>query len=302
MKKTLYYIGALLIAITTFTSCEEELMDFEGEDSLYFDARWYASHLDKATWPHRLHTQAAFGNIADDEIAIELPVRTTGEVKDYDRPYTVQLVQDSTTAVSGREFTGLFADGATVREGVIKAGQLADTLRFIAKRSSEIYHDTLRLQLRIIANEHFTTNFKQYRENGSYSEFVNIGGSQAIKAFDVNNDATVHNIYFYNTMLKPKGWYVAGGTFTEEKIRKMCEVCDIAISEFDTMENMPNTRFTAYCEKLGKYLIAQAKLGPDHAVLEKDGTMMYVSYCNNGDPVYKWSEGKYPKDMPFYKQ
>ena len=81
----------------------------------------------------------------------------------------------------------------------------------------------------------------------------------------------------------------------------MMEVCGVAITEFETKENMPSIRFTAYCEKLGKYLIEQAKKGREHAVLEKDGTMMHVPYCNSGDPYYKWGAGKKPEDCPFYK-
>ena len=44
----------MLLAVTSFSSCEEDLMDFEGEESLYFDARWYSSNVrDHSMWPHR---------------------------------------------------------------------------------------------------------------------------------------------------------------------------------------------------------------------------------------------------------
>ena len=287
----------MLLAVTSFASCEEDLMDFEGEESLYFDARWYSSNVrDHSLWPHRLHTAIAFGNTNENDITVEIPIRTTGEVKDFDRKYQIEIVKDSTNAVDGREYSGL------VMEGVIKAGALSDTLKLTAHRTNEIHHDTLRLQIRVLPNEHFTTNFTQYEENGPYSSFVNIGGSQAVKGFDVNNDARIHNIFFYDCMIEPKGWWAGlGGPFSEEKITKMMEVCGVAITEFETKENMPSIRFTAYCEKLGKYLIEQAKKGREYAVLEKDGTMMHVPYCSTGDPYYKWGAGKKPEDCPFYK-
>ena len=144
----------MLLAVTSFSSCEEDLMDFEGEESLYFDARWYSSNVkDHLLWPHRLHTAIAFGNTSENDITVEVPIRTTGEVKDYDRKYQIEIVKDSTDAIDGREYSGL------VMEGVIKAGTLSDTLKFVAHRTNEIHHDTLRLQIRVLPNEHFTTNF-----------------------------------------------------------------------------------------------------------------------------------------------
>ena len=49
-------------------------------------------------------------------------------------------------------------------------------------------------------------------------------------------------------------------------------------------------------------LIEQAKKGREYAVLEKDGTMMHVPYCNSGDSYYKWAAGMKPEDCNFYKQ
>lgn len=297
MKKTLYYIGAMLLAITSLTSCEKDLMDFEGEESLYFDARWYASHIDQDKWPHRLHTQVAFGNISEDEVEIVVPIRTTGEVKDYDREFNVEIVADSTTAVEGREFSDLKTNC------VIKAGQLTDTIKFKAHRTENIHRDTLCLQLRVLPNKHFTTNFVNYNENGSYFQFVTVGGSQSIKAFDRTTDARLHNIFFYDCMVQPAGWWKGiGGDFTEKKLKLMCEVCGVEITEFETQANMPSIRFTAYCEKFGKYLIEQAKLGIDHAVRDEDGTMMYVPYVASGDYTFRWGPNTKPEDCPFYKK
>lgn len=39
MKKLLTYICMLAFA-ASFTSCEKEIMDYEGVDGLYFDVRW----------------------------------------------------------------------------------------------------------------------------------------------------------------------------------------------------------------------------------------------------------------------
>lgn len=300
MKKTLYIIGAILLSLVSLTSCEEELMDYEGENALYFDVRLYPSHIEKKLWPHRLSTEVSFGNVMKNDLEVVIPVRTTGVSTNYDRPYKIEVVADSTTARLDIDFSDLQTDR------VIKAGQTSDTIRFKAHRTDEIFEDTVRLQIRLLPNEHFITNFKEYGEPGSYFSYVTVGGSQSSKEFDVNADASIHNIFIYDTMTQPKGWWGSalggiGGTFSAKKIRLMMELCNCDLSAFETMGTMPSSRFTSYCEKLGKYLIEQAKLGPDHVVLEKDGTLMWVSYCTNADTRYRWAQGMTLDQVSFYK-
>lgn len=300
MKKTLYIIGAIILSVVSLTSCEEELMDYEGENALYFDVRLYPSHIEKKLWPHRLSTEVSFGNVMKNDLEVVIPVRTTGVSTDYDRPYKVEVVADSTTARLDIDFSDLQTDR------VIKAGQTSDTIRFKAHRTEEIFEDTVRLQIRLPPNEHFITNFKEYGEPGSYFSYVTVGGSQSSKEFDVNADASIHNIFIYDTMTQPKGWWGSalggiGGAFSAKKIRLMMELCNCDLSAFETMGTMPSSRFTSYCEKLGKYLIEQAKLGPDHVVLEKDGTLMWVSYCTNADTRYRWAQGMTLDQVSFYK-
>lgn len=300
MKKTLYIIGAIILSVVSLTSCEEELMDYEGENALYFDVRLYPSHIEKKLWPHRLSTEVSFGNVMKNDLEVVIPVRTTGVSTDYDRPYKVEVVADSTTARLDIDFSDLQTDR------VIKAGQTSDTIRFKAHRTEEIFEDTVRLQIRLLPNEHFITNFKEYGEPGSYFSYVTVGGSQSSKEFDVNADASIHNIFIYDTMTQPKGWWGStmggiGGAFSAKKIRLMMELCNCDLSAFETMGTMPSSRFMSYCEKLGKYLIEQAKLGPDHVVLEKDGTLMWVSYCTNADTRYRWAQGMTLDQVSFYK-
>lgn len=300
MKKTLYIIGAIILSVVSLTSCEEELMDYEGENALYFDVRLYPSHIEKKLWPHRLSTEVSFGNVMKNDLEVVIPVRTTGVSTDHDRPYKVEVVADSTTARLDIDFSDLQTDR------VIKAGQTSDTIRFKAHRTEEIFEDTVRLQIRLLPNEHFITNFKEYGEPGSYFSYVTVGGSQSSKEFDVNADASIHNIFIYDTMTQPKGWWGSalggiGGAFSAKKIRLMMELCNCDLSAFETMGTMPSSRFTSYCEKLGKYLIEQAKLGPDHVVLEKDGTLMWVSYCTNSDTRYRWAQGMTLDQVSFYK-
>lgn len=308
MKKTLYYFAALFVAAISLTSCEKELKDFDGEVALYFDARYYSTNVDKKDWPHRLHTAVSFGETMSDELTVVVPVRATGGMVGYDRPYKIEIVSDSTTAALGAEFDGLEMNR------VIKAGEITDTIKFIAHRTKAIDNDTLRLQLRIVPNEHFKTIFNAYQEDSPYFKYVDpwdhtssTSGSQAIPGFDINNSANTHNIFFYDTMVQPKGWYgtAAGGIwgkFSAKKLRLIMEVCGCDLSAFESSSSMPSTRASSYGEKVGKYLIEQAKKGRDHAVLDEDGTMMWVQYCTTGDAYYRWGQGYKPEDCSFFNQ
>lgn len=307
MKKILYYVSMMMFALVGFTSCEKELMDYEGVEALYFDVRLYPAHLDD--WPHRLHTAVSFGATMEDEIEVVVPVRATGAMKDYDRPFSIEIVNDSTTAIEGMEFDGL------VKERVIKAGTLSDTIKFKAHRTATIDNDTVRLQLRIIPNSYFETPFKDYDEDSPYYRFVTFNskvdqpnsGSQLVPEFDLNTDAGIHNIFFFDTLVKPGGWWgtALGGTwglFSAKKMRLIMELCGCDLDAFESTSTMPSARATSYGEKVGKYLIEQAKLGRDHAVLDEDGTMMWVNYCTTGDPYYRWGQGYKPEDCAFFNR
>ena len=39
MRKYIYYSGIFITLLLTLNSCEKEMMNYEGEDALYFDVR-----------------------------------------------------------------------------------------------------------------------------------------------------------------------------------------------------------------------------------------------------------------------
>ena len=55
MKKLLTYICMLAFA-APFTSCEKEIMNYEGVDGLYFDVRWGKEFRDPSQWAHQYYT------------------------------------------------------------------------------------------------------------------------------------------------------------------------------------------------------------------------------------------------------
>lgn len=106
-------IGGLLLA-----SCEKkEVMEYEGLDGIYFDVQYGAAHGDESVWARQNYTYVSFGTIEAEEADITMKVGIAGSVKDYDRPFRVEIVADSTTAIPEEEYAD-FSE-----EQVIKAGE-----------------------------------------------------------------------------------------------------------------------------------------------------------------------------------
>ena len=59
MRKYLYYLGILIALLLTLNSCEKEMMDYEGEDALYFDVR-------SSIGAHEFFTAVSFGDVMED--------------------------------------------------------------------------------------------------------------------------------------------------------------------------------------------------------------------------------------------
>lgn len=272
-------------------------MDYEGKESIYFDARFYSTNVDESKWPHRLFTPVEFGNTMDDEIKVSIPVRITGAIKNYDRPFNIEIVSDSTDATI-EEYTGL------QNEYVIKAGEHTTNIEFTAHRTTRIDGDTVKLQLRLVPNSHFDVCFPNYDEENSYFIGNSSMSVHKIPQFDVNFDAGVHNIFIYDTMTKPAGWWGSEetgtfGRFSAKKIRLMMEICDLTLEDFASQSVMASTRAQSVGEKFGKYLLEQAKLGIEHAVVDDNGTMMWVNYVSTSGGTSAWTMKTTPEE--YYK-
>ena len=52
MKNKIFILLNLILAAVSFSSCEKDLMSYEGKDCLYFDVRRDAAWIDKKLWTH----------------------------------------------------------------------------------------------------------------------------------------------------------------------------------------------------------------------------------------------------------
>ena len=275
MKKYIYTLTAFSLLLC---GCEKEMIYFQGEDSLYFDVR---SQLGA----HEFFTAIPFGATQENSLEIECNVMTTGYPKEYDREFKVIVNTDSTTAVSERDY-------APLNESyVIKAGETSTTINITLQRSQAMYNDTLLLQLQLLPNDHFKTLFTNFEDNpGNFLPNDNV-------LFAYNHDASIHNIFIYDVVTQPKGWWKGlWGEFSAKKWRLMMEITDTKIEDYsDILIAMPMMRAQAIDEKFGKHLLEMAK-NKETVILEEDGTMMYTKSVKTLGGSAAWAAGTTPNE------
>ncbi len=279
-----------LAALALLSSCEKDLMSYEGKDCLYFDVRRGASWISENLWGHQYYSVMDFGNMVQNDSIMSLKIMATGNMKDYDRSFQVVVNADSTTAVSGIDYSGL-ADTY-----VIKAGTTSTEVKIAVHRTDAMNEDTIRLQLKILPNEYFDTKFDVYED------YPNAYDADKNTAFDGNKNAAVHNLFFYDVLSQPSGWFGADtggglfGKFSAKKYKYMMQLTGTTIEDFQ-QGKMPSQRANAVSQTVAKELLEQAEKGTP--VLDDDGTMMWVSYVNTLGGDKAWAAFTKPED--YYK-
>ena len=105
--KNIKYIFSLLVLLPFISSCEKDIMDYEGEDGLYFDAQWDTNpsiNTDTTKWIRQHYTLVNFAKEGGMELEASAKIAISGSVKDYDRPISFKVVADSTTAIADEEY------------------------------------------------------------------------------------------------------------------------------------------------------------------------------------------------------
>lgn len=275
----------LSVLLVAFSACEKhELMDYEGLDCLYFDAQYGAEWGDTTVWAHQIYTTVAFGRVDATELEAKVKVAVAGSVKDYDRPFRIKVVQDSTT-LNTDEYD------ASQLDYVIPAGQNHTYVRIPITKSERMSSETLQLQiaLDLASNTHFNSNF---------SEVGNISGRWTDTATDLstNFDPNIHNFFVNDMLVKPAGWHDVqfGYYYSTKKHALLLKIAEekfgFGREDFEEKTIMTGGRAKAIAAAVKPYLMEQYYLGREHWVLDEDGSMMYVYGVS-------WVEGTRPEDM-----
>ena len=280
--KNLIYALPLLLTLPFLGSCEKaELMDYEGQDGLYFDAQYGAEWGDTTVWAHQIYTVVGFGNVDEEELIGSVKVAVAGSVKDYDRPFDLKIVQDSTTLAS--EEYELLQESYSIPKGLNHT-----YVRIKFKKSERMKEETLQLQIALQPNEHF---------NLPFSEIGIIPGrwEDVQTEYSKNSDPNIHNFFVNDILIKPAGWHNV--QFNNYSVKKHQLLIDIAFEKFglgkkafEDKEVMQSGRAAEIARSTANYLKAQYALGREHWVLDEDGSMMWVQGCS-------WAAGTRPEDM-----
>lgn len=280
MKKIINIVPLCLLFVF-FISCEKELMDYEGQDGIYFDVQYGKDWGNESLWGHQIYTHVSFTKIEGTESEVRMKVCIAGNVVDYDRPFKVEIVKDSTNAIPSEEYDD-FSENQVVR-----AGENKTYITFTVKKSERMITDTVKIQFRLQPNEYFTLPFSDIGEiPGRWPGATELDYSQ-------NIDPSIHNVFINNVLTKPVGWAGASwlfGTYSAKKYQLLMDITGYTIADFENQSIMLAGRGQLVTRKVKAYLMEQYELGREHWVLDEDGSMMYVGGVS-------WAEGTRPEEM-----
>jgi len=266
--KDLLRLISCLAMVAVFTNCKHEPMLYEGDEGLYFAVQFGPDWGDETVWANQSVSPVEFINIAGNVDTIHLKVMITGALKDYDRPFVVDVVSDSTTAIEGENFNIL-------KENlVIKANQNHGYVPVVLYRTENIQKEKKELLLQIIPNTHFTIGLPVWKRlSGQWESAVQKGDFKA----------DFHKVQVSDFITKPTRWIglaqatglEAGrwGDFTEKKYRLICEHFDLVYEDFMSDAKMPTAKQTVIQEYMAKFLQSQYNLGTP--ILEEDRRLMW---------------------------
>lgn len=264
----------LAVAAISLTSCEKEMMGYEGMEGVYFAVQSGAYYGSERNWPYVPYTDVNFMDQNHDTVDVGLKVMITGETKTYDRTYGIAVDNDSTTAKLDVDYL----DVPTL--GTIKAGEDADTIHVRIVKTDLLDDSTLTLGIKLIASDQLGLSFPSFDAVSGYT------AGTVYKNFD----ASKHTIRFTASITRPKVWtgtdvspynggYESGmwGAFSKKKLELMCKLFDLTYKDFSSTATMPMVLQTLITKKLSAYLIQQ--YNNKTPVLEDDGRLMWCEYC-----------------------
>lgn len=282
-------MGAALMLATVAGCSYHEIPYYEGEDALFFDQQYGVAWFDTVRLSHQIYSLVPFGTMAAHDSLIEVKIETTGYLRDYDRPFGVEVVADSTTMIAGEDYE-LDASNA-----VIRAGQNSTRIKVMVHKTDRLLGNTLQLQLRLIPGEHFTLPFG---ENGFGKMPKRAQGGDVYTELSTNFDPSIHNIFAHLRLEQPKGWNVTqfGYFYSETKYALILKISEEkfgwTVKDFhpDEGNKMLLNRSPVVAEAVAEYLMEQYRKGREYWVIDEDGSMMYVKGVT-------WTEGTDPNKM-----
>jgi hypothetical protein len=267
-------IVAITAIVLLISSCERELMSYEGDPGIYFAVQTGRVEGNEGTWPYSPYTNVEFVKIVGDTYTANIKVMATGKTEDYDRVFLISVNPDSTTAIAGVDYETI------PTEGIIPAGKLVTYIPVVLHRTETMGIEAVEIGLQLIANNHFKLTFPNWgaptdlKDGTVYNEF----------------DASKHTIRANDILVKPAQWlggfyqYEAGnpefnafGEFSAKKFKILSELTGYVYTDFMTNPPMTSGLQALLGRRLADYLIAEYKAR--RAITENDGRLMWADGC-----------------------
>ena len=271
MKKIVLF--ALMVMGCILTSCEKEMISYEGVEGVYFEARYGATVAAVADpWPYYSYSMLDFIRIPDDLYAFQVKVMATGVAKSYDRTVNVTLDTDATTAMAGQDFDPV---PATV---TIKAGELYTYLPVSLHRPP--FDVAFIVGVKLLPSTDFDLIFELFDQPANLlNSPYGLSGLPIEKQFN----ATKHQVRVSHVVVRPSRWNgslisneerFTLGEYSNKKLITIMEVLHVPYSDFMDATIMTNARMAEIAAQFSQYLVAQYR---NHTpVLEEDGRLMWV--------------------------
>lgn len=291
MKYCLFYISLIFF---TLLGCEKEMMNFEGTDSVYFDVQYQSngeSWYDSTRTAHQYYKLLSFGNadLVTTELDFKIKVAVAGSIKDYDRPFGIEVVKDSSTAVENEDFV---LSGSNV----IRKGANCTYINIKVYKTEKLDTTTLRVQLHLLPNEHFRTDISDV---GVIPGRLN---DLADTALYNNPDPRLFAIFFDNKFLVPGCWIPFQlGECTEEKFKLILRLTgwdeyEYFRSEDSNFKMTGGKRYLIIQSIVGKYILQQYRdKNYDEITETRSDGKVYMMWMRGAN--LPWGENTLLEDM-----
>jgi len=123
-----------------FSACQkEEIMVYQDDPGVYFTS---------TTYPYSFT-----GDIGAQTKSINLPVKISGMLKDYDRHFNVEAVFDANTTVTSDLFE--------IKQGIVPKNSVDGAVTVVLKRNTTVDTSVVALKLKLIFSNDFTPVMSQ---------------------------------------------------------------------------------------------------------------------------------------------
>lgn len=266
--KTLKNIVILLIPLWML-GCDAKMMDYEGRDGVYFMMQKtpLSGSGDQENFEYVDTTYVSFASIVGADTVLPIRVRVMGNVKEYDRHISMQIVSGESTAVEGEDYEGFDLTQC------VKANERQIEIPCRIIRTDKLTKENLILSLiiRLLENDDFSLPLVWWKP------FGNIYGNVHDSVNVVRHVIMIDNIVKKPNLWKKEYW----GEWSVKKFTIMCDLFQMTWDDFNVLTLDQDSRLRVMGQNLDRYLREK----------EADGETIYEDERDENGDLVKMTAG-----------